>query len=245
MSDRRKLDGRKLDGRKSDEASRFPLGLTLVTAVALLILLGLGSWQMQRLGWKRALLADYARTEALPPVTAEALLGQSEQADWRQVVLPDCEVVPERIVYLHGVAEGVAGYHLLTPCPVAGGYVLTDLGFRETRAEGAVPVTLTGAVGRLRPFEKINSFMPPNDAAGDDWYQRRVDDLSARWGLTLRGDYYVALTGGGVLGARAVDVTHNLSNRHLEYALTWYGLAVTLLLIYLAVIFRRSGKRPA
>lgn len=227
------------DGLKSGASGRFPVGLTLATLVALGILLGLGSWQLQRLGWKRTLLADYARTEVMPPVAIAELLNSTENVAWRQAVLPDCEILPERIVYLHGVVGAEAGYHLLTPCPVAGGYILTDIGFLREKSPETAPVAMAGVVGRLRPYETPNSFMPPNNPANDDWYQRRADDLSARWGVTLRDDYYLALSEGGVLGAEPVDLTRNLTNRHLEYALTWYALAVTLVAIYVAVIRRR------
>ncbi|MFT4091606.1 MAG: SURF1 family cytochrome oxidase biogenesis protein [Asticcacaulis sp.] len=227
---------------RSDKSARFPVGLTIATCVALVILLGLGSWQLQRLVWKQALLEDYSRTEAMPAVELERLLNSQETVDWRQVILPECEIVPERIVYLHGIAQGKAGYHLLTPCPINEEFILTDVGFLEERATQTTPVRVTGVVGRLRPFETPNGFMPPNNPAADDWYQRRVEDLSARWGLKLRDDYYLALSEGDVLGAKAVDLRRNLTNRHLEYALTWYGLAITLAAIYLAVILRRRKE---
>ncbi|WP_140985173.1 SURF1 family protein [Asticcacaulis tiandongensis] len=232
------------DGLKSGASGRFPVGLTIATVVALVILVGLGTWQLQRLGWKQALLADYARTEVVPPVAIEALLNRPENVAWRQAVLRDCEISPERIVYLHGVADAEAGYHLLTPCPVADGYILTDIGFLREKSSETAPVTVSGVLGRLRPFETPNSFMPPNNPAADDWYQRRVEDLSARWGVTLRDDYYLALSEGNVLGAKPVDLTRNLTNRHLEYALTWYALGLTLVAIYVAVIRRRLRAAP-
>ncbi|ADU14267.1 SURF1 family protein [Asticcacaulis excentricus] len=216
---------------------RLPVGLSIAVGVALLILLGLGTWQMQRLHWKTQLLTDLARTRAIAPVALDGLLSQPGDHVWRQVTL-DCRSDSRDLVYMYGVSDGVAGFHVLTHCPTGQGVILADLGFTAQKplADAVATITLTG---RLRRFETPNAFVPPNNPKADDWYSRSVPDLSKRWSVTLRRDYFVAATQPVAPDLTPVDAAANLSNRHLEYALTWYGLAVALIGVYIALLYSR------
>ncbi|MFP1133025.1 SURF1 family protein [Asticcacaulis sp. W401b] len=220
---------------------RLPVGLTLAVVVALLILLGLGTWQMQRLHWKEQLLADLARTRAIAPVALDSLLSQPGDHVWRQVTL-ECRSDSRDFVYMHGVSDGVAGFHVLTTCTTGQeggqGVILADLGFTAQKPLAGAVATTT-LTGRLRRFETPNAFVPPNDPKADDWYTRSVPDLSKRWNVTLRSDYFVAATQPVAPGLTPVDAAANLSNRHLEYALTWYGLAAALIGVYIALLYSR------
>lgn len=219
-------------------ASRnFPVALTAFVAVALIILLGLGTWQVQRLQWKERLLADLERTRAIAPVPVETLLTQAGDQGWRQVAL-DCLTDPRDWVYMHGVSDGVAGFHVLTHCATGQGAIIADLGFTPQKLALSASID-TALTGRLRPFETPNGFVPPNNIAADDWYSRSVTDLSKRWKTQLRPDYFLAVTVPVAPGLTPVDATANLSNRHLEYALTWYGLAATLIGVYIALLYSR------
>lgn len=216
---------------------RLPVGLTLAVGVALLMLLGLGTWQMQRLHWKEQLLADLARTRAIAPMALDSLLSQPGDHVWRQVTL-ECRSDQRDFVYIHGVADGVAGFHVLNHCATGQGVIVIDLGFTAQKPlTGAV--ALTTLTGRLRRFETPNAFVPPNDSKADDWYTRSVPDLSKRWNVSLRSDYFVAAMQPVAPGLTPVDAAANLSNRHLEYALTWYGLAAALIGVYIALLYSR------
>ncbi|MFT3996212.1 MAG: SURF1 family protein [Asticcacaulis sp.] len=220
----------------------LPVGLSIATGIALIILLWLGTWQVQRLQWKQGRLAEMARTRALPPVSAESLLGQGTDVSWRAVTLTRGRIYPAQLVYMHGVADGVAGYHVLSHCAAGKDDVLVELGFGPEKR----PVTeaiLSGPLnGRLRPFEKPNGFVPPNAPDRADWYSRDPQALSQVWHTRLRADYFIQLQSSPLTGLKTVDVAANLPNRHLEYALTWYGLAAALIGVYIAVL---SSRRRA
>ncbi|MBW8882927.1 MAG: SURF1 family protein, partial [Asticcacaulis sp.] len=105
-----------------------PRGLTVAVIMAFAILCGLGIWQIQRLHWKEGLIADLARTHALPPAPVDQVLATAHP-EWRAVVLPPCAINPGHMLYMHSQASGQPGYRALAACPVPGGAILTDLGF--------------------------------------------------------------------------------------------------------------------
>jgi surfeit locus 1 family protein len=224
----------------------LPKSMLIATLVAFAILAGLGSWQLARLHWKNTLIAEMARTEALPPVPVAELLAQGH-ADWRSVALPSCRIEPARIIPMHSTMGPVAGYRLLTACPVAPGQpdMLVDLGFSE--ASNSVPANTTFLpVGRLRPVDKPSAFAPVNDPARKDWYSRSPAEMGKALNTQLRTDYFLVVDiKASHLESPAIrqaPMTAPLANRHLEYALTWYGLAVTLLAMVLAFAVQRSRK---
>ncbi len=221
----------------------LPKSMVVATVIALAVLVGLGTWQMARLQWKNNLIAEMARTEALPPVPVVQLLAQG-RADWRSVSLPSCRIEPARIIPMHSTMGAVAGYRLLTACPIAPGQLdmLVDLGFSET--PDSVPAnTAFLPVGRLRPVDKPSAFAPVNDPAKNDWYSRSTADMGKALKTRLRADYFlvVDVKASNLEGTaiRQAPMTAPLANRHLEYALTWYGLAVTLL----AMVFAFAAQR--
>lgn len=224
----------------------LPKSMLVATVIAFAILVGLGTWQMTRLQWKNELIREMARTEALPPVPVADLLEKGH-ADWRSVELPACRIEPARIIPMHSTLGPVAGYRLLTTCAIAPGQpeMLVDLGFSETA--NAVPAnTAFRPVGRLRPVDKPSAFAPVNDPAKNDWYTRAPSEMGAALKTQLRADYFLIVdTRASHLEGPAVrqaPMTAPLANRHLEYALTWYGLAVTLLAMVLAFGAQRARK---
>lgn len=224
----------------------LPRGLLVTTAIAFAILVGLGTWQMARLQWKNNLVAEMARTEALPPVPVAEALAKGH-ADWRSVALPSCPVAPARIIPMHSTMGPVAGYRLLTACPIAPGQpdMLVDLGFTEN-ADSLPGNTAILPVGRLRPADKPSAFAPVNDPAKNDWYSRSTAEMGQALKTQLRADYFLVLdVKASSLAGTAVQqapMTAPLANRHLEYALTWYGLAVTLLGMVFAFAVQRNRK---
>jgi surfeit locus 1 family protein len=219
-------------------------GLGIAVGLALIILLGLGTWQLARLQWKTALIADLAHAETLAPIRFEEALALGKGAAWRRVDHIDCTLSPDRIVYVHAIKDGDAAYHLVTVCPVAGAAsLIVDLGVAETRPLPFAPLEVRLS-GRLRPIEAANAFSAPNDLKTDDWYTRTPADLSKRFGQTVRGDYFLVSdlkrSELAVSGLTQGPITAELPNNHLEYALTWYGLALVMLGFYGVMI---SPKR--
>ena len=226
-----------------DYLKAVPPGLAVAAAIAFVILNGLGIWQLERLKWKEGLIADMARTEAAAPLPAETLLAQAKP-DWRSATLPVCHNDPAGLIYMHSEVSGVPGYRVLTACPLADKAMLVDLGFAKEKL-AAASVTLT-PVGRLRPFEKSGPFTLVNRIAEDDWYWRSASEMGPRLNASLRPDYFLVLdlkaSHADIVGLSQGPLTAPLPNRHMEYALTWFGLGWALLGVFGSVVYQRARK---
>ncbi|MGZ3304587.1 MAG: SURF1 family protein [Asticcacaulis sp.] len=223
-----------------------PRGMLVSVIIAFILLNGLGVWQLYRLRWKEGLINDLARTEAMPPVPVEDALSSGKPA-WRSVTLPSCTVDPKRLINMHSEMDATPGYRVLTACPLAPGqpYILVDLGFSPVRFALAGPVNID-PVGRLRPADVSSPFMPVNNPASGDWYSRDAAALSQAFGIPLRKDYFLVLdmmaSKPGLAGLRQGALTAPLPNRHLEYALTWFGLAWAMVGIFIAFVRQRQRE---
>lgn len=217
-------------------------------ASAFLILLGLGTWQMERLRWKEALLSDITRHAGATPVAAPEAAGD----------LPEYTPVHVEGVFRHDrelllvprTRAGVAGAHVLTPLVRPNGRaILVNRGFvpvefqpAATRRAGnpSGPVRVQGLVRLEHP---PGPFVPGNDPASGAWYSVDLAAMAGATGLEL-ADYVVDAGAERNAGGWPEGGQTNLAirNTHLEYALTWYGLA-TVLAVCVSVLGRRAGDR--
>lgn len=230
----------------------FPVGLTIATAIAFAILIGLGVWQLQRLKWKEALLAGIARAEAAQPKPLEPVLdalafGHDEEFVRVKVTCPGLARAPA--LELYSLREGQIGARLISACPVVSGAyrsILVDRGFiPDTVTARPLPDTTNldpiEVTGVLRPGERGNFTTPPNTLA--KWYLRDAGKMAA----ALHADLPVAplflmaetSTNPDFKALIPAPFPVDIPNRHLEYALTWFGLAGALAGVYGAAVFKR------
>lgn len=228
---------------------RPQLGPTLFFLAAAAVMIGLGFWQLQRLEEKEALLARVAAGLNGPAVPlAEAMVGDVPM-EWRRVkVIGRFDHAKE--AYLFGRdLKGTVGVHVITPLTQANGEtVLIDRGFvpeekrdPKTRAEGQIEGE-TDVSGVLRLPVAPGPFIPTPDLTRKLFFARDVTaiatavDTSVLPVLIEAGD--TPNPGGWPVGGQTnVDIPNN----HLAYALTWFGLALTLAVIYL--LYHRSVGR--
>jgi surfeit locus 1 family protein len=234
---------------------------TLLTLVALAILCSLGVWQLQRKVWKENLIAVMTERLDQPPqplpsrATWEKL--DQEKEEFRRVSFP-AEFLPgqEALVYTPGAAlrpdvKG-AGYLVFAPARLPGGSVVViNRGFVPpdrkdvaSRPEG-VPKGTVDVVGVLRWPETRNLFTPGEDAKENIWFLRDPQAMSARAGWGAAAPFYVEQEGpvppGGWPKPGRLEV--RLPDNHLQYAITWFGLAAALLGVYSWWLFSRLRSR--
>lgn len=221
---------------------------TVAAVLAAVFLVGLGSWQLQRKTWKEALLQGIAARSAQAAVDIGAQIfatGATQPPAYTRVQLSGRFLHDKERFWFADGRQG-SGFHIYTPLEltpnrvvwVNRGYIPAALKDAATRAEGQVsgPVTIVGLV-RL-PGEH-NTFTPANDVARNVWYWRDLSALNASAfsadvtaaPVMVDAEALPANPGGWPEGGTAI-VT--MPNRHLEYALTWYGLAATLIGVFVA-----------
>lgn len=238
---------------------RFPVGLTLAAAIAFAILVGLGVWQIQRLHWKEALLARIAATQKLPARPLAAVLARAaggENVDFTRVSV-DCLDGPDEAsrVILYGLKDGAPVWRPIAPCRIdAGGFRVIAIDRGVSRGEGPNPPQLVlpnprHVEGVLRRPD-VPTFMQRMAGSGPQnadigYRDRSVAMAAVAAAAHARSPDYMIVAereDPAPVFVTPAPLPLNISNRHLEYVITWFGLALALAGVY-AGLLRQKLKR--
>jgi surfeit locus 1 family protein len=218
-------------------------GMTFACAILFAILCGLGVWQLERLQWKLALIARVDGHTAAVPLPLDRIMTMApDEAQYRRVALSG-RFDHGREAYVFTTDAGAPVYHVLTPFTADDGKVLmVDRGEvpkekldPATRAPGNVTGE-TRVTGVWRMPDAPGLFTPPPDIARRIWYARDLAAIARTDHLTLAAPVVIEADaapnpGGWPKGGQTVV---SFRNQHLSYAVTWFGLALGLLGIWLA-----------
>lgn len=214
---------------------RFALLALCLTGIALFG--GLGIWQLERLAWKRDLIARveariHAAPVPLPPGSAWATLDLHD-AEYRRVRATGI-FLHDRETLVDAVTEQGPGAWVVTPLATVDGIVLVNRGFvppelrdPATRAAGQLrgEVTVTGLLRRTEPHGRVLRANRPQD---DRWFSRDVEAIAAARGLTGPiAPFFIDADAAPAAGPapRGGMTVVRFRNAHLSYALTWFALA--------------------
>ncbi len=227
-------------------------GPTLFTLPALLVLIALGLWQVERLHGKTALLAAIAeRMSAAETPIGDVLRLPLAEMEWRRVQARG-RFLHDKEAYVYATEFDLGmGVHVLTPLVLSSGdgVVLVDRGFvplaskpPETRAAGQVEGEVAIA-GLVRLEGERNMFTPAADERTHTWYRRDIRGIAQAVGVTLEAPIAIVADQPANPGGlpRFPGYRVDIPNNHLQYAVTWFGLALTLLGVYL-VYHVRNGR---
>jgi surfeit locus 1 family protein len=227
---------------------------TLFTLVAVVVCAGLGVWQLERLQWKGHLIAEREAALTAPPVASPRTGAEAAVMQYRRVTA-EGEFLHDREILR--VAAGPAGgsrYDVLTPLRQADGRVVfvdrglipVDLQDRAKRAAGepAGPVRVTGIL-RLPPREKPSWFLPDNQPERNLWFWIDLPAMAAAARVSQVAPFYIIADATPNPGGwpKGRDVAEPLPNNHLQYAITWFALAIAALVIYLLSQRGRLGEQ--
>ena len=212
------------------------------------VLCGLGTWQVRRLHWKNDLLARVEASERAPPVP----LGAEAEPFAKVVATGRFDHAREALLGVE-VRGTTLGAHLLTPLLRAGhppllvdrGWVPLERNRPLDRPEGEVPV-----VGFVREADRRDWNSPADDAPRRRFYVFDPQAIGAALGLPAAPAPFglVALAPADVKPSSLPEAARSLprpDNRHLGYAITWYGLAVSLVVVLVAFARQRPEDDSA
>ena len=235
---------------------------TLICLPVFTFLLSLGNWQMERLTWKKSLI------EVIEARLAAPLQNIPESGEWKNLSSDDYVYQP---VFLKGVFDHQAeqfwfvhhekfgpGYQVITPFVIGGerivmvnrGYIPASQQAPVTRQDGQISgeVRLEGLM--VWPSER-NIFEPPNEPDNNLWFVKDINAMAKNAGYEdnswLIAPFFVDSleTPENVYPVQAPiggQTRVNLPNRHLEYVVTWYGLALALVIVYVQWLIKQTNR---
>ena len=228
--------------------------VVLATLAGLAILVTLGAWQVKRLAWKEALLAQLAANAAAPPVdlpTAYNMARAGSNVEFVRVKFTGTYKTDAWMKMLSSYQRG-QGWTILEPAASSDGWVvIVDRGKLpgqrlENFDQPQGPQEIEGVI-RTHPYGQ-GFFDPANDPQANMWHWWDVDAMLAASGLAadMRPfPYVVQLLPGSTTAEfpRPEEPKADLANNHLGYAITWFGLAATLLGVAGFYIFDLRRRR--
>lgn len=226
--------------------------LTLTTIVAFAILMVLGTWQVQRLEWKLDLISRTEAGLAADPVPLPAEPAAMQSLDLRPVTATGAFLHDRAFAYGTSQRGGQPGARLMMPLERGeGAPVLVDMGWIPEPVEAALaeprdlaPVEVTGIL-RTDHLASRPPFRPENQPAERRWYW--LDTAALATALDLPALAPVTLVRSPTTAETTPPIADKpvlaLTNNHLGYAITWYGLGAALVAVYVAFGFARRPNR--
>jgi surfeit locus 1 family protein len=253
MAETREPEGDKRN--RTDRRIPAPIVIAIVMPVFAMLLL-LGNWQLQRLAWKEGLLATIETRLRQAPESLDAVLAawqQNGDVDYLPVTF-EGRFLHDREQHFLATHDGQSGWYVYTPMQLSDGrmlivnrgYVPYDLKQADKRSWQPIagPVTIVG-LARNPLDRKPGSLVPDNAPAERTWYWK--DHATMAQAMALQEDLLlpffvdVASTDGEVAAGPVGGVTRvALPNNHLQYAVTWFGLAAALAVVAGVFLWRRN-----
>jgi surfeit locus 1 family protein len=236
--------------------------LLLPAVLAFVVLIALGIWQIERKAWKDALIASLtqrvaASPQALPAAGDWAKFDRTSDEYRRVKFTASFDNAREALVFAAATAfrpdVTSPGYWVFTPARLTDGSVIVvNRGFvpdarrdPQSRPQGQIvePIDMTGA---LRWPDDRHWFTPADEPTHNLWFARDPAAIAAAKGLDPKtmAPFYVELDAPTPPGGlpRPGRLVVALPDNHLQYALTWFGLAAVLAAVF-GTWAATSGRR--
>ena len=202
----------------------------------ILVLISLGSWQLYRLNWKLNLISEINSSLKNDPVE----LSKSNKKNYLRIRTSGT-IDFDKQIYLYNLNDsGKPGFEVINPILIGNENYLINRGWipfdKKDKAEINI-LDATAIIGTLKTQSKANSFKPDNDINENYWFTLNRDDI-----FSYTGKYfskYIIYLNGDYKAPKPKVITANISNNHKKYAITWFSMAISILLIYL--YFRKKN----
>ena len=228
---------------------------TVFFVFSFIILISLGTWQVKRLIWKNDLISFYLKQSTNNIINLHKENFVSEEIEYRKVRLTG-KFLNKKEVHITGKTyEGNAGFHVVTPFLMQNGnYVLVNRGwvsenYKEAKSRSFSLINEeTSVIGLIRYPQKKGYFVPENEPDNGFWFTIKPTEIKKHLKIdkeTFIIKFYVdALRQEKKINLPiGIKEKINIRNQHLSYAITWYSLAIVLMIIYLSYHYSEGKLR--
>ena len=202
----------------------------------ILVLLSLGCWQLYRLNWKLNLIQEIENSLKNDPIE----LSKANEKNFLRIQTSG-EIDFDKQIYLYNLNDnGKPGFEVVNPILINDKNYLINRGWIPFNQKDQPEINLVDEIkiiGTLKLQSKASTFKPENDIEKNYWFTLDRDDIFKYTGknfsnfiIYLNGDYNIP---------KPKVITANISNNHKKYAITWFSMAISILLIYL--YFRKKN----
>ena len=202
----------------------------------ILVFIGLGTWQIIRLNWKNNLILEIENSLKNPPVE----LAQSNKENFLKIKTSG-SIDFDKQIYLYNLNEsGTPGFEVINPIMIGDENFLINRGWIPFEKKGTQEINVfdqKNIIGTLKLQGRKNIFKPDNDLNENYWFSLNREDILQFTGKKF--SKYIIYLDGNYQFPRPKTITANISNNHQKYAITWFSLALSILLLYL--YFRKKN----
>ena len=227
-------------------------GLTIVTLISLVILIGLGSWQYQRLQWKTDLLAEIEQAATAPPFSSLSdvrnAIAYGEPVDFRRIGFSGDYIKMDEPFFVFTAENKDISWRVFAPISNSGyssfvaGEVIPD---SAKDAYGFVDEQSGQVAGYVRLARPDNKPATKSSPERNRWFGFNPMPETHDWAEQVTAEidmrYYVDRVPGALDASLLPPKRPDIRNNHFDYMLTWYGLAIVMLIIY-GVMHHREGR---
>ena len=202
----------------------------------ILTLLSLGFWQIYRLNWKLELIEQIENSLKNDPVE----LSNIEKKNYLRIKTSG-DIDFDKQIYLYNLNDaGKPGFEVINPIKIGDENYLVNRGWIPFEKKDLPEINLVDQnqiVGTIMLQTKPSTFKPENDIEKNYWFTLDREDILKFTGRNF-SEYVIYLNGDYKIPKPRV-ITAKISNNHKKYAITWFSMAISILLIYL--YFRKKN----
>ena len=209
---------------------------SVFTIFFILVFVALGSWQIIRLNWKNNLILEIENSLKNPPVE----LTNSNVENYLKIKTSG-SIDLEKQIYLYNLNDtGTPGFEVINPILLNDTNYLINRGWIPFEKKNSQEINVfdeNNIIGTLKLQGRKNIFKPDNNLEKNYWFSLNREDILKFTGKEF--SKYIIYLNGNYQVPKPKKITANISNNHQKYALTWFSLAISILLLYL--YFRKKN----
>ena len=215
---------------------KYKFLFTVFVIFFILVFIALGTWQIIRLNWKNNLILEIENSLKNSPVE----LNRNKIENYLKIKTSGV-IDFDKQIYLYSLNDsGIPGFEVINPILIMDESYLINRGWIPFEKKDTPEINIfdqNNIIGTLKAQGRKNIFKPDNDIKENYWFSLDREDIFKF--TNKKFSQYIIYLDGNYQFPRPKKITANISNNHKKYAMTWFSLAISILLLYL--YFRKKN----